>query len=95
MFSDSYGNDIHEGRHGGQIARGEYDIDQDDHLIFGSFGASKEIDAYRAQFAADGKLSFEPWRDYTEFENLQEIGQKDLKVVNFKDINKSFLKRRR
>ena len=46
-------NQIHESRHGGQIARGEFDV-----ATGKGFGISKEVDAYRAQFSFNGRLDF-------------------------------------
>ncbi len=92
MYSDGMGSKVHETRHGGQIARGEYDVDVNGFVTLGSYGASKEIDAYRAQLAFDGKIQFEPYRDYNSFENLLKIGQTE-EITNFGQINNSFLEK--
>jgi RHS repeat-associated protein len=60
MFTDDFSKQIHEGRHGGQIARGEFNIDMSGAVISGIAGASKEIDAYRAQYSFDGKIDYVP-----------------------------------
>ena len=56
------GNYAHEIRHGGQVARGEFGY------IKGSpdkrYGASHEIDAYRAQLSAYGEFSYMPYYDF-------------------------------
>ena len=49
MYSDGVGSRIHESRHGGQIARGEQNFD-----------INSEVSAYRAQYAYDGYLNYQP-----------------------------------
>ena len=51
---------VHETRHGGHIARKEYDIGLDG-VVTSSFGASKEVDSYKAQFAYDGYIEYLPY----------------------------------
>lgn len=51
------GNQIHESRHGGQIARGEYSFDQRGNPTAG-YGIGSEVSAYRAQYSYDGKLTY-------------------------------------
>ncbi|MCF1714190.1 DUF6443 domain-containing protein [Flavihumibacter sp. RY-1] len=72
MFMDSKKN-YHEPRHGGQIARGEYDTD-----LFGNttkgYGAQSEISAYRAEYAFRGRLSYVPGIDLTNKDNLLKLG---------------------
>ena len=58
IYSDSDTSQIHENRHGGQMARGEYDLDLNQILTKGTFGVSKEVDAYQAQFGYDGKIDY-------------------------------------
>jgi hypothetical protein len=60
MYYDDFYKLIHETRHGGQIARGEFDINVKGNVIKGSFGVSKEIDAYRAQYSYDGIIEYVP-----------------------------------
>ena len=52
---DSWGNIVHEMRHGGQIARGEYGFIQNgvEYSPDNRYGLSHEIDAYRAQYAVE------------------------------------------
>lgn len=58
MFTDDFSKQVHESRHGGQIARSEYNIDTEGQLTSGTFGVSKEVDAYQAQFGYDGKIDY-------------------------------------
>ena len=51
------GNRIHESRHGGQIARGEYSFDQRGNPTAG-YGIGSELSAYRAQYSYNGKLNY-------------------------------------
>jgi len=60
IFTDNFSKQIHEVRHGGQIARGEYDVSTNGTLLKGTFGASKEVDAYRAQYGYDGFIQYLP-----------------------------------
>ena len=51
MFAaNNMGSTLHEQRHGGQIARGEF--------TQATYGVQEEISAYRAQYAWDGKLEY-------------------------------------
>ena len=60
IFTDNFSKQIHEARHGGQIARDEYDVSTSGTIIKGTFGASKEVDAYRAQYGYDGFIQYLP-----------------------------------
>ncbi|MBQ7691328.1 MAG: RHS repeat-associated core domain-containing protein [Muribaculaceae bacterium] len=56
-----FGNIVHEMRHGGQLARGEFGLLRDENgtIIFDSrYGISHEVSAYRAEFAAVEKLGY-------------------------------------
>ena len=54
MFTESnMGNKLHESRHGGQNARGEYNI-----ATGASYGVADEVSAYRAQYSWSGSLTF-------------------------------------
>ena len=54
MFTEkNMGNKIHETRHGGQNARGEFNV-----LTGAGYGVADEVSAYRAQFSWDGHLKF-------------------------------------
>ncbi len=58
IYFDDFSKKVHEGRHGGQIARREYDINTSGNLTKGTFGVSKEIDAYRAQLGSAGSIEY-------------------------------------
>lgn len=50
MFAENNtGSQVHEGRHGGQTARGE---------LGANYGVSEEVSAYRAQYSFDGTLKY-------------------------------------
>lgn len=51
------GNQLHESRHGGQVARNEYSFDQHGNPTEG-YGVKSEVSAYRAQYSYDGKLVY-------------------------------------
>jgi RHS repeat-associated protein len=58
MYTEgNMGNQIHESRHGGQVARGEYSFDQRGNPTAG-YGVGSEVSAYRAQYSYDGKLNY-------------------------------------
>lgn len=71
MYSDGIGNQIHESRHGGQVARGEYGFDQRGNPTAG-FGIGSEVSAYRAQYSYEGKLNY---LDASSVLNQQFAGQ--------------------
>lgn len=54
LFTESsMGSKLHEGRHGGDIARGTLQFDAN-----GGYGVSYEISAYRAQYSWSGQLQY-------------------------------------
>jgi hypothetical protein len=57
MYSDGVGSQVHESRHGGQVARGEYGFDQQGNPTVG-YGINSEVSAYRAQYSYEGKLTY-------------------------------------
>lgn len=59
MFLPSLKNN-HEIRHGGQVARGEFDVLDSKGTPSSSYGASHEISAYRAEYSYSGSLSHTP-----------------------------------
>ena len=73
IFTDNFSKQIHEVRHGGQIARGEYDIASMGGIIQGkgTFGTSKEVDAYKAQYAYDGFIQYLPDMSTMPLEKLK------------------------
>lgn len=50
---NNIGSELHETRHGGQNARGEFNI-----ITGANYGVADEISAYRAQYSFDGSLEF-------------------------------------
>ena len=96
IFTDDAGKQIHENRHGGQIARGEYDVDMSGNLTSGSFGVSKEIDAYKAQYSFDGKIDYIPLTNFNSQGNIlkfatQGVGAFKQTVTNMGQINNTFI----
>ena len=94
MFTDNFSKQIHEGRHGGQIARGEYNIDMSGSVISGNFGVSKEIDAYKAQYSYDGKIEYVPSINMaTDLMKLMTQGVMGFKqtISNMSQINNTFI----
>ena len=54
MFTEkNMGNQIHETRHGGQNARGEFNV-----ATGAGYGVADEVSAYRAQYSWDGQLQY-------------------------------------
>ncbi|AZA99767.1 RHS repeat-associated core domain-containing protein [Chryseobacterium joostei] len=90
IYFEGYGNKVHEGRHGGQMARKEYDANTSGILTSGSFGASKEVDAYKAQLSAVGQILYQPYLDFSNSSNLLKIGNTQT-VTELNAINNSFL----
>lgn len=96
IFAGEIGNQIHEIRHGGQIARDEFDLNIDGTLASGSFGVSKEIDEYKAQFSFEGKIEYTPFIDFENQANLTKLitgGMDSFKqnITNMGQINNSFI----
>ncbi|MBF04855.1 MAG: type IV secretion protein Rhs [Flavobacterium sp.] len=94
IFTDDFSKEIHENRHGGQIARGEYDIDMSGNIISGIFGVSKEIDAYKAQYSFDGKIDYIPFIDLNK--DMMKFATQGTKgflktITNMSQINNSFI----
>ncbi len=82
---------VHETRHGGQVARGELKLD------YSNYGASHEIDAYRAQFAANGFLDILPIIDWEDTRNVMQLSRKGIdsfkvKIYNINYISHNLLK---
>ena len=94
MFMDNM-NNFHEPRHGGQIARGEFTVDETG-APSSSYGASHEISAYRAQYAFTGKLNYVPAIELN-MQNLLQLGNTGSKsfqktITNINRINIAMLK---
>ncbi len=64
MFMPSSKN-LHETRHGGQIARGEFNVLDAQGTASATYGASHEISAYRAEYSYGGMLTYTPGIDLT------------------------------
>ena len=82
MFTENtMGSKLHEGRHGGQSARGEYDI-----KTGANYGVQEEISAYRAQYSWSGNLQF---RDSPSEQTMMArlMAGKDPTAVNLTNIN--------
>jgi len=96
IYTDDFSKEIHENRHGGQIARGEFDIDTSGNIISGTFGVSKEIDAYKAQYSYDGKIDYIPFIDFNNQSNLLQSVTKGIEsfkqtINNINQINNGFI----
>ncbi|WP_038333295.1 RHS repeat domain-containing protein [Empedobacter falsenii] len=89
MYFDSFGTKVHEGRHGGQIARNEYSIDSSG-KVSDNFGASYEISTYKAQLSATGSIEYDPYRDYSNIENISKIRTRET-VNTLGQITNTFL----
>ena len=91
MFIDgSVGNKIHESRHGGQVARGEYSFDQNKNPTAG-YNIDSEVSAYRAQYAYNGSLSYRQ-SDYlrnnpTVADAFRQLGASVIPIVTISNIN--------
>lgn len=90
IYFDNYGTKIHESRHGGQIARKEYDLNSSGGVTT-NFGASKEISAYRAQLSAVGQLPYEAYQNLTIPANVLNIGKTKQVLNDVDEINNTFL----
>jgi hypothetical protein len=96
IFTDDAAKQIHENRHGGQIARGEYDIDMSGNVTKGTFGVSKEFDAYKAQYSFEGKIEYIPYIDFSNQTNLMNFATKGINsfkqtITNMGQINNTFI----
>lgn len=96
IYSDSDATQIHENRHGGQIARGEYDIDQTGAVTKGTFGVSKEIDAYKAQYSFAGKIDYIPNTDFSQTKNVMQLMNQGIlsftkTITSMGQINNTFI----
>ena len=96
-------NNLHEVRHGGQLARQEYTIDG----VWGNpsaeYGALEEVSAYRAEYAYDGKFLYVPQINITQMTSEQTVqlinGELNItdvfgrKVKSIDEIDINLLKR--
>jgi len=92
MFMDRKMN-LHEPRHGGQVARREYNFDENGNPS-SSYVATHELSAYNAEYAFRGKLSFTPFVDLSNPMNLLLLGQGALNqtITNMNDISTDLLR---
>jgi|GEM_PF-3069275 len=79
IYTDNFSKGVHENRHGGRIARGEFDIDSSGNVTSGTLGVSKEIDAYNAQYSYDGKIEYIPNTNFNSQTNLIQMMTKGIK----------------
>jgi hypothetical protein len=96
IFTDDAAKQIHENRHGGQIARGEYDIDMSGSVTSGTFGVSKEIDAYNAQYSFEGKIEYIPLTNFNSQSNIMKFATQGVNafkktITNMGQINNTFI----
>ena len=91
MFAEPImGSRLHEARHGGQIARGELNLDKSNYVV------SHEIEAYRAQFSWKG--SFNYYKKTSEEDVLNAIRDRTFylnshgTVHSFDEITIDFIK---
>ena len=74
MFTDTnIENQIHETRHGGQLARNEYSLNSVN-IPSSNFGAQDEISAYRAEYSYNGALKYMPAIDTNDKQALILLG---------------------
>ncbi len=95
MFMDNRTN-LHEPKHGGQLARGEYTVDASG-TPSSKYGASHEISANRAQYAYTGRLNYIPALDMNMQNLLLLGGQQGVRafqktIINMNLINPALLK---
>jgi RHS repeat-associated protein len=55
MYYATYGEQIHESRHGGDVARGTLNLDRNSSGY--NYGVSHEVSAYKAQYSFDGFIN--------------------------------------
>ena len=77
---DNVGSQVHEGRHGGDIARGT--------LTAKTYGVQDEISAYRAQYSYNGKIDYLSTQSPTQQVMMQRIqAGKNPMVESITNIN--------
>lgn len=91
MFTEkNMGSILHEGRHGGDIARGNLEFN-----TTGGYTVSHEVSAYKAQYAWSGSLSYFPYVDFSNQANLVKLtgGIKSFQVTitNMNNITPKFV----
>ncbi len=78
------GSKLHETRHGGQNARGEFDI-----KTGAKYGVADEVSAYRAQYSWKGSLDYIPFTNFNTQANLTKLLTQGISgfKVNVNNIN--------
>jgi len=78
MFNESsMGKILHEGRHGGDIARGNLEFNNT-----GGYGVSHEVSAYRAEYSWSGKLQYREFMSGDSFFSVLKAGYTAASVNN-------------
>ncbi len=83
-FDKLNGLSIHEVRHGGQIARGEWFYNG---KTPENYGVMKEVDAYKAQWAWDGYLYLYGWKTYENGLRLPGVLRPSYNEINPRFVN--------
>jgi RHS repeat-associated protein len=92
MFSEkNMGNQIHETRHGGQNARGEFNV-----ATGAGYGVADEVSAYRAQYSWDGSLKYMPFTEFGNKNNLMQMMTQGIQsffqnITNINQITPNFV----
>ena len=83
MFVGDADNQVHESRHGGDVARGTLQFN-----AIGGYGVSHEISAYRAQYSWNGQLQYRDQPDQAVMLQRMMIGQNPTigKITNINQI---------
>ena len=78
------GSQLHETRHGGQNARGEFDV-----KTGANYGVADEVSAYRAQYSWDGKLQYMPFTNFNAGNNMMQLMTQGTQsfIQNITNIN--------
>src|SRR5690554_2445322 len=85
MFTEkNMGNQVHETRHGGQNARGEFNV-----VTGAGYGVADEVSAYRAQYSWSGKLQYIPFTDFSNSNNMTQMMTQGIQsfIQNITNIN--------
>jgi hypothetical protein len=95
MFTDnSMAMSLHEGRHGGDVARGTLDVSDNST----NYGVQDEIRAYRAQYAWDGEYIYRQYvKPYSGLETMCKLNPLNanniilIKITNMDQITPSMI----
>ena len=72
------GSVLHEGRHGGDIARGT--------LTGKTYGVQDEVSSYRAEYSWDGAFKYPTFVDYSNKDNYSKLGGDWKTITNINQI---------